>query len=95
MGTALVSAPPCSRPRNADREEVVCDDAEHPQPMPPVHHGRQRIGNEWAVPHADADDYFWQPTSPPYRDQRAPSERISLMREIFLPRRAWVLYGLG
>lgn len=20
------------------------------------------IANEWAVPHADADDYFWQPT---------------------------------
>jgi adenylate kinase family enzyme len=51
------------------------------------------IANEWAVPHADADDYFWQPTSPPYRDKRAPSERISLMREVFLPRSAWVLSG--
>ena len=51
------------------------------------------IASEWAVPHADADDYFWQPTSPPYRDKRAPSERISLMREVFLPRSAWVLSG--
>lgn len=51
------------------------------------------IANEWAVPHADADDYFWQPTSPPYRDKRAPSERLSLMREVFLPRSAWVLSG--
>jgi adenylate kinase family enzyme len=51
------------------------------------------IANEWAVPHADADDYFWQPTSPPYRDKRAPSERISLMREVFLPRSAWVFSG--
>ena len=49
------------------------------------------IANEWAVPHADADDYFWRPTSPPYRDKRAPSERISLMHEVFLPRSAWVL----
>ncbi|MFE4228686.1 hypothetical protein ACFRJ8_12445 [Arthrobacter sp. NPDC056886] len=51
------------------------------------------IANEWAVPHADADDYFWQPTSPPYKIQRDPSERISLMREVFLPRTAWVLSG--
>lgn len=51
------------------------------------------IANEWAVPHADADDYFWQATSPPYRDKRAPSERISLMRDVFLPRSAWVLSG--
>ena len=49
------------------------------------------IANEWAVPHADADDYFWQPTSPPYRAKRASSERISLMHEVFLPRSAWVL----
>ncbi|MEY9776924.1 hypothetical protein [Arthrobacter sp. MW3 TE3886] len=49
------------------------------------------IANQWAVPHADADDYFWQPTSPPYREKRTPPERISLMREVFLPRSAWVL----
>jgi len=51
------------------------------------------IANQWAVPHADADDYFWQPTSPPYREKRTPPERISLMREVFLPRSAWVLSG--
>lgn len=51
------------------------------------------IADQWAVPHADADDYFWQPTSPPYRDTRAPAERISLMGEVFLPRSAWVLSG--
>ncbi|MFF2243843.1 hypothetical protein ACFVTM_06635 [Arthrobacter sp. NPDC058130] len=51
------------------------------------------VANQWAVPHADADDYFWQPTTPPYREKRAPSERISLMREVFVPRSAWVLSG--
>lgn len=51
------------------------------------------IANYWAVPHADVDDYFWQPTSPPYRDKRAPAERILLMEAVFLPRSAWVLSG--
>lgn len=51
------------------------------------------ISNRWAVPHADVDDYFWQPTSPPYREKRAPAERIALMRKVFLPRSAWVLSG--
>ena len=51
------------------------------------------VANHWAVPHADADDYFWQPTSPPYMENRAPAERISLMAEVFLPRSAWVLSG--
>jgi len=24
------------------------------------------IAGQWAVPHADADDYFWIPSNPPY-----------------------------
>jgi adenylate kinase family enzyme len=51
------------------------------------------LANRWAVPHADADDYFWQPTTPPYVDQRRVDERLRLMQEMFLPRDAWVLSG--
>ncbi|BCW66847.1 hypothetical protein NicSoilB4_16100 [Arthrobacter sp. NicSoilB4] len=51
------------------------------------------IADKWAIPHADADDYFWRPTSPPYTEQRAPVERLSLMREVFVPRSTWVLSG--
>lgn len=51
------------------------------------------IADKWAIPHADADDYFWRPTSPPYREQRTPVERLSLMREVFVPRSTWVLSG--
>lgn len=29
----------------------------------------------------DTDDYFWQPTDPPYAEPRAPADRIALMRE--------------
>jgi adenylate kinase family enzyme len=46
-----------------------------------------------AVPHHDTDDYFWRPTVPPYREQREVSERLRLMRKMFVPRADWVLSG--
>lgn len=51
------------------------------------------LADHWSVPHADADDYFWLPTSPPYRDKRPAVERVELMRQVFVPREAWVLSG--
>jgi hypothetical protein len=51
------------------------------------------LADRWAVPHADADDYFWVPTTPPYVEKRPDDERLSLMREVFVPREAWVLSG--
>jgi adenylate kinase family enzyme len=51
------------------------------------------LANHWSVPHADADDYFWMPTDPPYVEKRPEGERLSLMREVFVPREAWVLSG--
>jgi hypothetical protein len=46
-----------------------------------------------AIPHHDTDDYFWQPTHPPYRDKRAIADRLRLMRELFVDRAEWVLSG--
>jgi adenylate kinase family enzyme len=51
------------------------------------------VATALAVPHHDTDDYFWQPATPPYRDKRDSSERLRLMREMFLPRSEWVLSG--
>jgi hypothetical protein len=51
------------------------------------------VADHWAVPHADADDYFWVPSDPPYVEKRAEDERLALMEMIFLPREAWVLSG--
>jgi adenylate kinase family enzyme len=51
------------------------------------------LADTLAIPHHDTDDYFWQPTTPPYRDKREVPERLRLMREVFLPRADWVLSG--
>ena len=51
------------------------------------------VADHWAVPHADADDYFWVPSDPPYAEKRTETERVALMEQVFLPREAWVLSG--
>lgn len=51
------------------------------------------VADPWAVPHADADDYFWVPSDPPYVTKRPEAERVALMEQVFLPREAWVLSG--
>ena len=51
------------------------------------------VADAWAVPHADADDYFWLPTDPPYVRKRPPLERVALMEQVFLSREGWVLSG--
>ncbi|TYO62764.1 hypothetical protein FXV83_31165 [Bradyrhizobium hipponense] len=51
------------------------------------------LADRLALPHHDSDDYFWLPTAPPYQTTRPASERLHLMREMFLPRLDWVLSG--
>lgn len=51
------------------------------------------LADRWAVPHADADDYYWVPTVPPFREARPEQERLRLMRAVFVPRDAWTLSG--
>jgi len=51
------------------------------------------LANALAVPHHDTDDYFWCPTTPPYRETREVADRLRLMREMFLGRSDWVLSG--
>ena len=51
------------------------------------------VADAWSVPHADADDYFWLPTDPPYLVKRLEADRVALMEQVFLPRTSWVLSG--
>jgi adenylate kinase family enzyme len=51
------------------------------------------LASELALPLHDTDDYFWQPTEPPYRTARERAERLRLMHEMFVPRAGWILSG--
>lgn len=51
------------------------------------------LADHWSVPHANADDYLWIPTDPPYVEKRPEADRLALMRSVFAPREAWVLSG--
>lgn len=51
------------------------------------------LADHWSVPHADADDYFWRPSDPPYAERRPEPDRVRLMNAVFVPREAWVLSG--
>lgn len=41
----------------------------------------------------DTDDFFWEPTDPPFTKKRRVESRLDLMQQMFLPRRDWVLSG--
>ena len=51
------------------------------------------LATELAIPHHDTDDYYWQPTDPPYSQKRPVADRLRLMKEMFLERSHWVLSG--
>ena len=51
------------------------------------------LASALAVPHFDADDFYWLPTEPPFRTARPKADRLRLMDEMFLPRAGWVLSG--
>jgi adenylate kinase family enzyme len=51
------------------------------------------LADALAIPDHDTDDYFWQPTTPPYQKMRERADRLRLMQEMFLPRAEWVLSG--
>ena len=51
------------------------------------------LASFWSIPHHDTDDYYWEPTEPPFQKKRSIAKRLTLMEEMFLPRPKWVLSG--
>jgi adenylate kinase family enzyme len=43
--------------------------------------------------HLDSDDFYWLPTSPPYRLERDVAERLALLDAAFAKAEKWVLSG--
>jgi len=54
--------------------------------------GRQ-LADALATQHFDTDDFYWLPTTPPFRVKRPVEDRLALMEAMFLPRRDWILSG--
>ncbi len=51
------------------------------------------LANALATSDHDTDDYYWLPTTPPYRQKRDVADRVRLMHELFLGQGKWVLSG--
>jgi adenylate kinase family enzyme len=51
------------------------------------------IATRYGHRHLDTDDFFWKPTSPPYREKRPREERLPLLRQALLESGPWVLSG--
>jgi len=51
------------------------------------------IASARASQHFDLDDFFWEPTDPPFLKRRMPAERVRLLNQMVLPRGDWVLSG--
>jgi adenylate kinase family enzyme len=54
--------------------------------------GRQ-LAIRLACPHHDTDDYYWLPTTPPFREKRGAADRLRLIDEMFAGRPTWILSG--
>jgi adenylate kinase family enzyme len=51
------------------------------------------IATRYGHRHLDTDDFFWMPTSPPYREKRPREERLVRLRQALLGSGPWVLSG--
>ncbi len=51
------------------------------------------LAQELSLPHVDADNYYWIPTSPPFKKKRSASDRLALLREALRSEPGFVLSG--
>jgi adenylate kinase family enzyme len=53
----------------------------------------EAMARRLAVPHADADQFFWLPTDPPFTTRRPRAERLALLTQAFPVDGNWVFSG--
>ena len=51
------------------------------------------IARKLDIPHVDVDDYYWQPSDPPFQSKNEPSHRVAAIREAIGCKNEWVLSG--
>ena len=53
----------------------------------------QAIAQRWGHVHLDTDDFFWEPSDPPFQRSRPPTERIRLLSKAMQRAEHWVNTG--
>lgn len=53
----------------------------------------QALSSHLGCPFFDADDFFWKPTVPPYREKKPREERLTLALQALARHDSWVLSG--
>jgi adenylate kinase family enzyme len=51
------------------------------------------LAAELAIPHEDADRYFWKPTNPPFTETRPVEERLALLSPLLPENGDWIFSG--
>jgi adenylate kinase family enzyme len=51
------------------------------------------LARRLACQHLDVDDFYWLPTTPPFRRRRTPPERLRMLSEVAASTPRWVLSG--
>lgn len=53
----------------------------------------RHVAQALGVPFLDADDFYWEPTDPPFRIKRPPEARVALIEQAIADADGWVLSG--
>jgi adenylate kinase family enzyme len=52
-----------------------------------------RLAARLSVEHFDTDDFYWEPSNPPYQKSRAAEDRLALLQPALAAADSWVLSG--
>ena len=53
----------------------------------------QRLAAHLHYAHLDTDDFFWEPSDPPYHIRREPEQRLTMLQKALAQHDGWVLSG--
>lgn len=51
------------------------------------------LAARWSLPYFDTDDYYWQPTDPPYTIRQDPDQRLPRLQADLAGQEGWVISG--
>lgn len=51
------------------------------------------LSKKYGIDHLDTDDFYWEPTDPPFLKKRTVEDRLKLLRDALSKKSSWVLTG--